>query len=65
MWGLIVNAVFFKKWANPGRLFYRLFSVFSSKHHYNFYIKYMWKNVHLVYSARIRIHNLRNMSLLP
>ena len=27
-----------KKWANPG-LFYRLVSVFSSKHHYNFYKK--------------------------
>ena len=31
---------FFKKWANPG-LFYHLFSVFSSKHHYNFYNKLM------------------------
>ena len=33
---------FFKKWANPG-LFYHLFSVFSIKHHFNFYNKYMWK----------------------
>ena len=34
--------ILFSKWANPG-LFYCLFSVFSSKHHYNFYSKYMWK----------------------
>ena len=31
-----------QKWANPA-LFYRLFSVFSNKHHYNFYNKYLWK----------------------
>ena len=34
-------SIFFKKWANPG-FFYCLFSVFSNKHHYNFY-KNMWK----------------------
>ena len=32
----------FFKWPNPG-LFYRLFSVFSNKYHYNFYNKYMRK----------------------
>ena len=31
--------------------------VFSSKHN-NFYNKYMWKNVHPVYGAGIRTHNL-------
>ena len=34
--------LFFKKWTNPG-LLYCLFSVFSSKHHYNFYSRNMWK----------------------
>ena len=33
---------FFKKWDNPGP-FYRLFSVFSNKHHYKFYNKLRWK----------------------
>ena len=32
----------FNKWANPG-LFYHLFLIFSNKHHYYFYNKYMWK----------------------
>ena len=53
----------FLNWANPG-LFYCLFSVFSNKY-YNFYNKYMWKNVHPVYSVGIRTHDLCNMSLLP
>ena len=30
---------FFLKWANPS-LFWHLFLVFTSKHHYNFYNKY-------------------------
>ena len=34
-----------------------LFSVFSNKHHYNFYNKFMWKNVHPVYGAGIRTHD--------
>ena len=55
--------VFFKC-ANPD-LFYRSFSIFSNKHHHDFYNKYMWKNVHLVFGARIRTHNLWSMSLLP
>ena len=46
-------------------LFYCLFSVFSNKHHYNFYNKCMWKNVHPVYSARIRIHDVQNTIVLP
>ena len=52
------------KWANQG-LVYRLFSVFWNKHHYKFYNKKMWKNVHPVYYARIRSHGLWNISLLP
>ena len=43
-------------------LFYCLFSVFSNKHHYNFYKKYIWKNVHLGYGAGIWTHNLWNSS---
>ena len=35
-----------------------LFSVFLIKQ-YNFYNKYMWKNVHPVYGARIWTHDLR------
>ena len=48
------------QWANPG-LFYRLFLVFSSKHHYNFYNK----NFYPVYGGGIWTHNLWKMSLLP
>ena len=51
-----------KKLANPG--LFCLFSVFSNKHHYNFYNKYMWKNVHSVYGAGIYTHDFQNMSLL-
>ena len=51
------------KWAIPG-LFFIYFRLFSSKH-YNFYNKYMWNNVHPVYGARIRTHDLQYMSLLP
>ena len=54
----------FLKMGQPRPLF-RLFVVFSKKHQYNFYNKYMWKNVHLVYGAGIWTHNLQNMSLLP
>ena len=38
---------------------------FSNTQHYKFYNKYIWKNVHPVYSAGIRTHNLQIMSLLP
>ena len=55
------ESFFFKKMGQPRPLF-RLFSVFSNKH-YNFYNKYMWKNVHPVYGAGIRTHDLRNVSL--
>ena len=34
--------LFFKKMGQPRPLF-RSFSVFSNKHHYNFYNKYIWK----------------------
>ena len=40
------------------------FSVFSNKHHYNFYNKYV-KNVHPVYGAGIRTHDLQIVSLFP
>ena len=53
-----------KKWANSD-LFIVYFRSFSNKHHNNFYNKYMWKNIHPVYGAEIRTHDLRNMSLLP
>ena len=41
-----------------------LFSVFSNKQ-YNFYNKYMWKNVHPVYSAGIQTHKLLWHESLP
>ena len=45
-------------WVKLG-LFYRLFSVFSNN-------KFVWKmSIQYTYSARIRTHNLRNMSRLP
>ena len=53
---------FFNKWAIPG-IFFICFRFF--KQHYNNYNKYLWKNVHPVYSAESRTHDLRNMSLLP
>ena len=60
-----LSSCFFKKWANLG-LFFCLFSVFSNKNLNNFYNKYTYvKNVHRVYIAGIRTHNLWNMSLLP
>ena len=58
---LIGNSLFKKNWANPG-LFFVYFRSFSNKH-YNFYN--MWKNVHPVYGAGIRTHDLRNVSLFP
>ena len=61
MCGEMVECGFFKKMGQP---LLRLFSVFSSKQ-YNFYNKTMWKNVHPVYGARIRTHNLLNMSRHP
>ena len=38
--------------------------VFSNKN-YNFYNKYVWNNVHRVYGAGIRTHDIQDMSLLP
>ena len=52
----------FKKWVIPAS-FWFIF-VFSNKH-YIFYNKYMWKNVHPVYSTGIRTHDLQDMSLHP
>ena len=51
------NWFFYKKWAHPG-LFDILFLVFSNKHHYKFYNKYIRKNIHLVYGAVIRTYDL-------
>ena len=63
MWSKFLLQFFFK-WANPG-LFFVYFRSFSKKHQYNFYKKSMWKNVHPVYGARIRSHNLSNLSRHP
>ena len=41
-----------------------LIFVFSNKHRYNFYNKYMWKIFDPVYCAGIRTHDLQEMSLL-
>ena len=49
----------------PSRASLNLFSVFSNKHHYKIYNQLIVKNVHPVYSAAIRTHDLWNMSLLP
>ena len=59
----IVRKYFFFKWPSPAS--FSFIFVFSNKH-YNVYNKYMWTNVHPVYSsARIRTHDLQDMSLLP
>ena len=50
---------FIFKWANPG-LFLIYYQSFSNKQ-YNFYNKSLWKNVHPVYGAGIRTHDLSNM----
>ena len=50
------------KMGQPRPLF-RLLLVFSNKHHYNFFNKCMWKNVHPVYGTGIRTHNLWNVIL--
>ena len=46
------------------RPLFRLFSVFSNKQ-YNFYNKYMSKNIHPVYGAGIQTHNLQKRESLP
>ena len=46
----------------PG-LFLFIFGLF--KQTLQFYNKYMWKNVHPVYGAGIRTHDLRHVSLFP
>ena len=57
----IVSLFFFKKNGPTPASFFCLFSVFSNKH-YNFYNKYMWKNIHPVYGAGIWTHDLWNVS---
>ena len=44
----------------PSSASFSFIFVFSNKHY-----KYMWKNVHPVYVAEIRTHDLQNTSLLP
>ena len=57
-----IYIIFLKKWANPG-LFFIYFRLF--KHTLQFLQQINVKNVHPVYGAGIRTHNLWNMSLLP
>ena len=59
----VTEEAFLLKWAIPG-LFLIYFRSFLNKH-YNFYDKFMWKDVHPVYGAGIQTHNLWEMSLLP
>ena len=57
--------LFKKKMGQPRPLF-RLFSFGLFKQtSLQFYNKYMWKNVHPVYGAGIRTHDLQNVSLFP
>ena len=55
--------LFLKNGTTPASFFVYL-SVFSNKQ-YNFFNKLMWKNVHPVYGAGIRNHNLSNISRHP
>ena len=58
-----LDSIFFLKGPTPASFSYIF--VFSNTH-YKFYKQIgMWKNVHPVYGAGIRTHNLWNMSLLP
>ena len=59
---ILSTNLFLKKWANPG-LFFIYFCPF--KHTTQFLKQINVKNVHPVHGARIRTHNLWNMSLLP
>ena len=61
---VLLLSIFFKKMGQLWPLFH-LFLVFSNKHYYNFYNKYMWQNVDPVYDTGIRTHDLQNMSLFP
>ena len=56
------NIMFFLNWPTPAS--FHLFLVFPNKH-YKFLQQIDGKNVHPVYSAGIRTHNLWNVSLLP
>ena len=53
----MLESVVFKNGPTPASFSFFLFLVFSNKQ-YNLYKKSMWKNVHLVYGAGIRTHNL-------
>ena len=53
---------FFKKWANPG-LFFVYFQSFQANNTILQQINV--KNIHPVNGARIRTHDLRNISLFP
>ena len=52
---------FFKKWANPGLFF--MFGLF--KQTIQFLQQINVKNIHPIYGAGIRTHDLSNMSRVP
>ena len=59
---LMYFIIFLKKWANPG-LFFVYFRSFQAN--ITIFTTNMWKNVHPVYSAGIRTHDLWYVSLFP
>ena len=60
----VIIALFFLKMGQPRPLLLFIFGLFK-QNHYNFYNKYMWKNVQTVYGAGIWAHDLWNMSPTP
>ena len=62
---MFINGPSFLKWANP-RLFFIYFRSFQANNTYNRILQQInEKYVHPVYSARIRTHDLWNISRLP
>ena len=61
---LILYWLAFLKWAILD-LFFFYFRSFAYKHQNSFYNKLMWKNVHPVYGAGIRTHDLQIACLIP
>ena len=57
-----ISLIFFKNGPIPASFSF-IFGLF--KQTLQFYNKYMWKNVHPVYGAGIRTHNIWKVSLLP
>ena len=60
----VVNGFFLKKWAKPG-LFFVYFWSFQTSIITIFTTNICEKNVHPVYGAGMRTHNLWNVSLFP